>query len=98
MRTETEVGAFVGHRSDFALNEFKLVVIDDDEVGVVRTRKGFYAIRNHCPHAGAQICRGTITGTNLPSEPGHLRYGAHNSLVRCPWHGWEFHLDTGHAA
>ena len=90
--------SFVGHRTEFELNKFKLIDVEGDEVGVVRTRRGFFGIRNYCPHGGAEICRGTITGTNLPSRPGAFHYGAHDALVRCPWHGWEFHLDNGQAA
>jgi 3-phenylpropionate/trans-cinnamate dioxygenase ferredoxin subunit len=33
----------------------------------------------------------------LPSEPGELEYGLRDEVIRCPWHGWEFHVPTGQA-
>ena len=54
-----------------------------------------YAVRNVCPHQGAPLCRGTVSGTMLPSAPQEYVYGMEDRILRCPWHGWEFHLDTG---
>jgi 3-phenylpropionate/trans-cinnamate dioxygenase ferredoxin subunit len=31
----------------------------------------------------------------LPSEPHQYVAGAEDAILRCPWHGWEFSLDTG---
>jgi len=55
----------------------------------------FYALRNQCPHKGAPLCAGTVTGTFLPSLPGEYVYGMEKRVLRCPWHGWEFDLETG---
>ena len=37
----------------------------------------------------------TIGGTRLPSKVGEYCYGMHNKIVRCPWHAYEFELETG---
>jgi nitrite reductase/ring-hydroxylating ferredoxin subunit len=67
------------------------------EVVIVRCRSGLYAIRNVCPHQGAPICGGLVTGTYLPSDPGVLSFGLEDEIVRCPWHGWEFEVKSGRA-
>jgi nitrite reductase (NADH) small subunit len=33
----------------------------------------------------------------LPSPRGVLAYGLEEGVLRCPWHGWEFDLQTGRA-
>jgi nitrite reductase/ring-hydroxylating ferredoxin subunit len=64
------------------------------EIGVLAGPDGrLVAVRNRCPHHGAPLCLGTLrertTGT-----PGC--YALSGRLVlRCPWHGWEFDVDTG---
>jgi nitrite reductase (NADH) small subunit len=31
----------------------------------------------------------------LPSRPLEYVVGLENLVLRCPWHGWEFRIDTG---
>lgn len=64
------------------------------EIGVVRGSDGrLHGLRNRCPHHGAPLCLGTAV-ERLAGEPG--RYAATGRMVlRCPWHGWEFDLETG---
>jgi nitrite reductase (NADH) small subunit len=70
--------------------------VEGREIGVLRTAAGtWYAARNLCPHRGAAICEGQVSGTMLPSPPGELRYGLDDTIVRCPWHLLEFSLETG---
>jgi len=40
----------------------------------------FYAVDNFCPHRGAPLAEGPVTGTT----------------VECDWHGWRFDLRSGH--
>ena len=55
----------------------------------------FFAYRNICPHAGAPVCVGKISGTTLPSPVYEYDYGREGCILRCPWHGWEFDLRSG---
>jgi nitrite reductase (NADH) small subunit len=52
------------------------------------------AIRNRCPHMGAPLCKGTIRSRET-GTPGS--YGLETGLrvLHCPWHGWEFDLESG---
>ena len=65
------------------------------EVGVVRDPDGgrLVGVRNRCPHHGAPLCLGRVV-ERASGTPG--RYALKGERVlRCPWHGWEFDLDTG---
>jgi nitrite reductase (NADH) small subunit len=73
----------------------RIVEIDGRSIGVFNVGGSLYAIRNLCPHKGAPLCQGTIGGTMLPSDPHTYVYGLDDRLLRCPWHGWEFDLETG---
>ncbi len=57
----------------------KLVRVLGAELGLFRVGTEYRAYRNLCPHAAAPVCGGRVTGT----------------VLRCPWHGWEFDLRTG---
>ncbi|OXM84427.1 Rieske (2Fe-2S) protein [Paenibacillus rigui] len=73
----------------------KIVKVKNAEYGIYNVKGRYYAWRNACPHFGAPICKGVITGTRLPSQVYEYKLGRENEIVRCPWHGWEFDLMTG---
>ncbi len=65
------------------------------EVGVVLDPVGrrLVGVRNRCPHQGGPLCLGVVV-ERAAGMPG--RYALEGrSVLRCPWHGWEFDLDTG---
>lgn len=72
-----------------------VVNIEGREIGIYRVNGEYHAILNYCPHQGAPICAGLVSGTTLPSEVYDYEYGRTGEIVRCPWHGWEFDLQTG---
>ncbi len=73
----------------------KIVSVAGRSIGVIRANGKVYAVRNVCPHKRAPICRGQLRGTLLPSEPGSFVFGLENQVLQCPWHGWEFNLESG---
>jgi nitrite reductase/ring-hydroxylating ferredoxin subunit len=73
----------------------KIVSIGPFEVGVFNIGGEIRAYRNACPHAGAPVCLGRVSGTSLPSAVYEYVYGKEGCILRCPWHGWEFDLRTG---
>lgn len=73
----------------------KLVTVGKVQFGVFNVGGEFFAYRNICPHAGAPVCVGKISGTTLPSAVYEYDYGREGGILRCPWHGWEFDLRTG---
>ena len=71
-------------------------VLDPDELGegrvqsvtcglhticVTRHEGAYGALANRCPHQGGPLGEGSIE----------------NGLLRCPWHGWDYHPITGKA-
>jgi nitrite reductase (NADH) small subunit len=73
----------------------KIVTIGRLQVGVFNVAGEIKAYRNACPHAGAPVCVGRISGTSQPSRVYEYIYGSEGCILRCPWHGWEFDLRTG---
>jgi 3-phenylpropionate/trans-cinnamate dioxygenase ferredoxin subunit len=87
----------VGDVADFVEGRFRIFDVGGREIGVIRTAEGFFAVANVCPHQGAPICLGRVGGTWLESRPGDYVYGLDGSVVRCPWHSWEFTVTDGQA-
>jgi nitrite reductase (NADH) small subunit/3-phenylpropionate/trans-cinnamate dioxygenase ferredoxin subunit len=46
---------------------------------VFRTREGYVAVSDTCPHMGASLSHGRLSGNQL----------------ECSWHEWKFNTDTG---
>jgi nitrite reductase/ring-hydroxylating ferredoxin subunit len=64
-------------------------------IGVFRVGGEFYAVRNFCPHQGAPLCLGRLHTTHAPSEVGVFDPALEGRVLRCPWHGWEFDIQSG---
>jgi len=73
---------------------------DSIEVGLFRRKGKIYCYRNVCPHQGGPACEGVRRSAveDLFTEEGLFagqRYNDDDVHIVCPWHGYEFHLDTG---
>jgi 3-phenylpropionate/trans-cinnamate dioxygenase ferredoxin subunit len=75
----------------------KIIEINGRSIGVFNVNGTFVAAINVCPHEGGPVCRGRVSGTTLPSQPGEFCWGREGEILACPWHGWEFDLLTGKA-
>lgn len=85
----------VGTRSEIPPGKLKVITVGGREFGIANINGEYRAVRNVCPHQGAPVCRGTIDGTWLASAPGVFEWGRDGEILRCPWHGWEFDLQSG---
>jgi nitrite reductase (NADH) small subunit len=64
------------------------------ELGVLLGPDGVpHGVRNRCPHRGGPLCLGSVRERTIGS-PGRYELSGRLAL-RCPWHGWEFDLETG---
>lgn len=81
--------------AELPVGERVIVEINGRSIGVFNVEGEFYALRNLCPHEGAELCKGTVTGMNLPSEVGEYNWVREGEILRCPWHAWEFDIKTG---
>ncbi len=85
----------VGTVDELRRDRFRVMDVEGRRVGVLSVGERFYALHDRCPHMGASMCSGTVSGTFVAAAPHDLVYGKHDEVIRCPWHGWEFDLETG---
>jgi len=85
----------VARASEIAPGERKIVQVEGRSIGVFNIGGEYFALRNVCPHQGAPLCLGQLTGTALPSRPGEYRWAREGEILVCPWHAWEFDVRTG---
>jgi len=87
----------VARLDEIPVGGVKIVQVAGKEIGIFRTPDGFSALKNVCPHRGAPLCQGEVTGTFAPSRPREYLWVRDGEILRCPWHAWEFDLHTGEA-
>ncbi|RAR62644.1 nitrite reductase/ring-hydroxylating ferredoxin subunit [Paraburkholderia unamae] len=86
----------VGRLDELPENDALTLDVDGRPVGVFKVGHKVYAVRNLCPHKRAPLARGTVEGTMLPTAcAGEYRFGMEGQVLKCPWHGWEFDIETG---
>jgi nitrite reductase (NADH) small subunit len=87
----------VGALDDYPEGLPKIVDVGGWEVGIVRWKGDAYALRNVCPHELAPVCRGLVRPRIVsPGAPGMIGLDDDMMILTCPWHGWEFDIQTGH--
>jgi nitrite reductase (NADH) small subunit len=57
----------------------KCVEVDGKRIALFNIDGTFHAVDDVCPHQGGPISEGECEG----------------KIVTCPWHGWEFDVETG---
>jgi nitrite reductase (NADH) small subunit len=93
----------VGRRSDFAAGARKILAVGVREIGVLQHDGRFYAYENRCVHRGGPVCEGRILGrveAVLADDKTVLgeRFSETETHLICPWHGYEYDLETGECA
>jgi 3-phenylpropionate/trans-cinnamate dioxygenase ferredoxin subunit len=72
------------------------VKVGDVSVAVLRKHDGTYrALRNRCPHQGGPLADGRVAPLIEGDAPGEYIESKDREVVRCPWHQWEFDVDSG---
>ena len=90
-----ETAYHIGAVADLDVGESLLVEINGIEIAIYHTKNGFFAMSNYCVHQGGPLCEGPVTGTVSQNSDGELTYDSNQEVVKCPWHGWEFDLESG---
>ena len=72
----------------------RMLEVGGHRVGLYRVDDTLYALADRCPHRGAPLCSGRIA-TPVEARDGVLTVGKPLSIVRCPWHKWEYEIATG---
>ena len=81
--------------TSFPDGERRIVQVGGRSIGVFRVGESFYGIRNRCPHQCGPLCLGHVLGDAVADAPGQARISQDPLRIACPWHGWEYDLDSG---
>ena len=91
----------VGSESAFGEPGQKIVECGGVEVGIFRLGGKFTAFENVCPHFQGPVCQGKLVPLTLEDvdpktkqSEGRIFSKEHLNVV-CPWHGYEFDIQTG---
>src|SRR5215831_11388849 len=89
----------IGKLADIADGDYRIFAVDRVEVGIFRTGSKVLAYENVCPHAGGPVCQGKILNrveeALTPDKKSvGLKFSERRHVV-CPWHGYEFDIETG---
>jgi len=68
--------------SELADGQSLEVLLGSHIIAIFRDSRALYAIDGMCLHQGGPIAKGKIQ----------------DGCVTCPWHGWQYDLDTGNNA
>jgi len=85
----------VARAADLMPGTRKLVTVEGRGIVVLNIKGELFALSNTCPHKGASLCNGLLTGLVRSTKPGEYQYERAGEILRCPWHQWEFDVRTG---
>lgn len=93
----------VGHVSDLADGQRLMVRLDGRDVFIFEREDKLYAFENLCLHMGGPVGEGLLIGkveAVLDESGAHLRdrFSTTEIHLVCPWHGWEYDIETGECA
>jgi len=94
---------FVCSELEMKDGEVRIVAANETEVGVYRRDGKYYAYRNQCAHQGGPACEGVMlpkVEDVLAPDRTHMgqRFDEGEMHIVCPWHGWEYKLESGECA
>jgi 3-phenylpropionate/trans-cinnamate dioxygenase ferredoxin subunit len=65
--------------------------------GAVRLDGTVHVFQGGCPHRGGPLNKGNLRGRLTGPAPGEMVLDSTRPVVACPWHNYEFSLETGRA-
>ena len=94
---------YAGRVSDFTDGRRALVQVDGHDVFVLRHDGRFFAYENVCPHMGGPVGEGVVIGkVEALLDADRAQHGEQFSTdefhLVCPWHGYEYEIETGRCA
>jgi nitrite reductase (NADH) small subunit len=81
---------------ELGLGQMRRVTVGELPLVVIRHPDGSVrAFRDHCPHYGARLSYGRVQPKTVGDVSGFREFSKTEFVVRCPWHNYEYDLDTG---
>lgn len=81
-----------------AQGERRMIEVGGHRIGLFRVGDELYALADRCPHRGAPLCSSGRVATSIELRDGRPALGEPDTVVRCPWHKWDFDIATGQCA
>ncbi|WP_254525617.1 Rieske (2Fe-2S) protein [Natrinema caseinilyticum] len=90
----------VADADEIDVGERILVQIEGKPIGIFNIDNEYVAYLSWCAHQSGPCAEGNITGTKTASfDPDTLQtdleYVKEGEILNCPWHGWEYDLQSG---
>jgi nitrite reductase (NADH) small subunit len=94
---------FVAKSIDLPEGGRVVLTCDDRRIGVIRAKGKLHAFLNICPHQGGPVCEGLVihrVEEIIAADKTYhgMRFNENEVHLVCPWHGWEFNIETGRCA
>ncbi len=86
---------FFCRESEIEEQVFLIREVGGRSVGAIRLNGRIRMFLNYCPHAGAPVCKGIVVPALVSCPDQTVLLDPERPQLRCPWHGWEFDLDSG---
>lgn len=68
-------------------------------IGVFNVDGEYHALLNTCLHQNGPVCEGNVEAKIVGEHPGigkRVREKfSDEQVIKCPWHGWEYEIETG---
>ncbi len=91
------------HEGEMADGDVRIVASGRKEAGVFFRNGKYNAYRNLCPHQGGPVCEGLVIPKVLAVISAERTYHGNTydeteMHFVCPWHGYEYKMETGECA
>ena len=86
--------------SEFGPGEHRIVETPRGiSIGVLNVDGEYYALLNTCLHQNGPLCEGNVERKIVGEFDGPgtrvREVFADEKVIKCPWHGWEYEIETG---
>lgn len=88
----------LGPVADLTVDRPTPVEVRGREYAVLRAADRVFVVRGRCPHQLAPLRAGTVGPLLAGSAEGGVTLDPCRRVLACPWHGWEFDVETGESA